>query len=343
MSKPALFALRDTAALGQRVSARLGWPLAAHEEREFEDGEHKTRPLASVRDRDVYVLASLHGERGRSVNDELCRLLFFLGALRDAGALRLTAVVPYLCYARKDRRTKPRDPITTRYVAALLEAVGIDRLVTVDVHNLAAFENAFRRPTVHLEAQELFVRELAPELAGGAVAVVSPDVGGFKRAEQLRRALSAVLGEEPTLGFVEKRRSEGAVSGESLFGDVDGRLVLLFDDLIASGGTLVRAARRCRAHGAREVWALATHGLFLGGAPALFAEPALARIVVTDTVPAPAGEAAAGRLRVLPVAGLLAAAIARLHGGTDAAALLPQEAGVARRELEVAAGASHPG
>jgi ribose-phosphate pyrophosphokinase len=322
MSAFALFALRDSRDLGEAVASRLGCALAPHEERDFEDGEHKTRPLASVRDGDVYVLTSLHGEPGRSVNDKLCRLLFFLGALRDAGAARLTAVVPYLCYARKDRRTKERDPITTRYVATLFEAMGTQRLATVDVHNLAAFENAFGIPTLHLEARELFVDALASQLAGSPLAVVSPDAGGYKRAEALRRALTAI-GDEPTLGFVEKRRSEGVVSGEELFGDVAGRTVLLVDDLIASGGTLARAARRCRAHGAVRVWAVATHGAFVDGARALFAEPALERVVVTDTVaPAhfPLAERATGRLRVLPVAGLLAAAVRRLRGASDGAA-----------------------
>ena len=141
-----LFALHATAELGAAVAAALGRPLAAHEEREFEDGEHKARPLEAVRGADVFVLQSLHGGPEQSANDKLCRLLFFIGALKDSGAARVTALVPYLCYARKDRRTKPNDPVTTRYVASLFEAVGTDAVVTLDVHNPAAFENAFRMP-----------------------------------------------------------------------------------------------------------------------------------------------------------------------------------------------------
>ena len=115
-----LFALDATAQLGKAIANRLGQPLALHEEREFEDGEHKARPLEPVIGQNVYVLQSLHSGPSMSANDKLCRLLFFIGSLKDAGASSVTAVVPYLCYARKDRRTKPSDPVTTRYVASLL-------------------------------------------------------------------------------------------------------------------------------------------------------------------------------------------------------------------------------
>ena len=154
---PCLFALHATAKLGAAVAAALDRPLAAHEEREFEDGEHKVRPLETVRDTDVFVLHSLHGEAEQSANDKLCRLLFFVGALKDAGAARVTALAPYLCYARKDRRTKLNDPVSSRYVASLFEAVGTDAIVTLDVHNPAAFENAFRCTTVALTAAPLFI------------------------------------------------------------------------------------------------------------------------------------------------------------------------------------------
>src|SRR3974390_630193 len=123
----AVFALNSTRDFGAKVCSQLGIPLSEHEEREFEDGEHMIRPLVNRRGKDVFVVQSLYGGRQQSVNDKLCRLLFFLGALRDASAGRITAVTPYLCYARKDRKSKPRDPVTTRYVAGLFEAVGTDR------------------------------------------------------------------------------------------------------------------------------------------------------------------------------------------------------------------------
>jgi ribose-phosphate pyrophosphokinase len=188
-----LFALQATSALGAAVAAALDQSLALHEERAFEDGEHKTRPLEPVRGADVYVLHSLNGETDQSANDKLCRLLFFIGALKDAGAARVTALAPYLCYSRKDRRTKPNDPVTTRYVAALFEAVGTDAVVTLDVHNPAAFENAFRRPTVALTAAPLFV-DYAKVLGDARLCVVSPDTGGAKRADLFHEALAAALG-----------------------------------------------------------------------------------------------------------------------------------------------------
>ena len=117
-----LFALGADRDFGQGIGQALGLPLSDHEERDFEDGEHKARPLVSVRGRDVYVIRSLYSDPAASVNDKLCKLLFFIGACKDAGAARVTAVTPYLCYARKDRKTKPRDPVTTRYLANLFEA-----------------------------------------------------------------------------------------------------------------------------------------------------------------------------------------------------------------------------
>src|SRR6516164_6346794 len=178
-----LFALQATADLGKALAHELGCNLAAHEERAFEDGEHKVRPLDTVSGTDVYVVQSLHSGPTQSANDKLCRLLFFIGALKDAGAARVTAVVPYLSYARKDRRTKPGDPVTTRYVASLFEAVGTDVIVTLEVHNPAAFENAFRCPTVALTAAPLFVeycRALSQNLNENtyvSLCVVSPDPG----------------------------------------------------------------------------------------------------------------------------------------------------------------------
>ena len=276
-----LFALRGSDELGSAVAAASGRSLAAHEEREFEDGEHKARPLVSVRGADVFVLHGLHGGPQQSANDKLCRLLFFIGALKDAGAARVTALTPYLCYARKDRRTKASDPVTTRYVASLFEAVGTDAIVTLDVHDPAAFENAFRCPTVALTAAPLFV-DYAKGLAAEKLCVVSPDPGGTKRADLFREALESALGRPLGKGFADKRRSAGVVSGDLFVGEVEGATALVIDDLISTGGTLVRAARAARRSGAKRVVALVTHGLFMPGAETAVMDAAIDRVVVTD-------------------------------------------------------------
>ena len=239
-------------------------------------------------------------------------MLFTIGALKDAGAARVTAVAPYLCYARKDRRTKPRDPVTTRYVGCLFEAVGTDRICVLDVHNPAAYQNAFRIPAEHLEARRLLAGALAERIGSAKVVVVSPDSGGVKRADAFRQTLAELLRAEIPLAFAEKHRSGGVVSGEALVGDVSGRAAVLIDDLVSTGTTLLRAARRCRELGATAVHAAATHGLLVGGAPALLSSPDLDSILLTDSVPFE-GVASGGKLKIVPVASLVAEAISRLH------------------------------
>lgn len=279
------FALKASQGFGRAVAAALGSELAAHEEREFEDGEHKARPLVSVRGQAVYVVQSLHGGPDESVNDKLCRLLFFIAALKENGAGRVTAVIPYLAYARKDRQTKPRDPVTTRYMAMLIEAAGADAVFTLDVHNIVAFQNAFRCQTVHLDTRRLFALRAAAIAGSGPVIVASPDPGGVKRAQLFRETLELALGRPVGSAFLDKRRSAGVVSGDLLVGEVSGATVLVVDDLISTGGTLARAATACRREGASQVFAFAAHGLFVGDASAVMAQSDLSRVFITDTVP----------------------------------------------------------
>jgi ribose-phosphate pyrophosphokinase len=320
----AVFSLRSGRPFGERVAERLGLPLALHEEREFEWGQHKSRPLQSVRGRDVYVVQSLHGDLEQSVNDKLIRLLFFLGCLRDAAAERITAVVPFLCYSRKEQKTKSRDPVTTRYVAGLFEAVGVDRVVTLEAHSLAAFQNAFRCRTEHLEARGLFAEFFARHLAGRELTVVSPDVGGIKRADRLRELLMHRLGREVPGAFVEKHRSEDVVTGEALVGDVSGRTVVLIDDMISAGTTLARAAETCRKAGAQEVLAAAAHAAFVPEASRILAHAPIDRIAVLDHIPPVAIDRSLveAKLEVLEASGLVAEAIRRMHTGGSLVDLL---------------------
>lgn len=309
-----LFALAGSEELGGSIAKRLGGRLAVHEEREFEDGEFKIRPLEPVSGADVYVVHSLYGGLSRSANDKLCRLLFFIGALKDAGVRRVTAVAPYLCYSRKDRRTKSWDPVTTRYVASMFEAVGTDTVVTLEVHNPAAFENAFRCRTVTLTAAPVFV-EYVKSLAPGRLSVVSPDTGGAKRAELFREALEEALKFSVSKAFVDKHRSGGVVSGDIFAGDVKDATALIIDDLISSGTTLLRAAEAARRAGACEVLALVAHGLFMEGSEAAVTHPAISRVITTDSVPPFRVKPGPMRnkVEVLTCAPFLAEAIRRLH------------------------------
>lgn len=322
--EPALAALGCSSALAGRVADDLGWTLVPVEEREFDGGEHKSRPLTSVRGRDVYVLASLDGDGDLSANDKLCRLLFLIGSLRQAAAT-VTAVCPYLCYSRKDRQSKARDPVTTRYVAQLFEAVGTDRMVTVDVHNPAAFQNAFRCRTEHLEATALFVEHLATRHGEQELVVVSPDIGGVKRAARLRDQLAVRLDRPVELAFTEKYRSRGVLSGrDQVLGSVRGRVAVVFDDLISSGGTMARVAGSLGELGAHEIHLVATHALFTPEARSMLAAPEVASVIVTDTV-APRPTVTAGldhRIVVLGLAPLLAEAIRRMHTGGSLSDLL---------------------
>lgn len=323
-SEPCLFALDASREFGRRVAEHLGVSLSRHEERDFEDGEHKTRPLVSVRERDVFVIHSLYSDPSATVNDKLCRLLFFIGALRDASAARITAVLPYLCYQRKERKTQPRDPVTTRYLASILEAVGADRVVSLDVHNIAAFQNAFRCHTDHLEARKLFADYFVSTLGEQEMVVVSPDIGGVKRAEQFRNMLSQRSGREVPTAFMEKYRSRGVVSGEAVVGEVAGKVAIIIDDLISTGTTLRRSAEACLHLGATKVLAAASHGVFTQKANDVLRHEALERVVVTDTIPPfrLQPEVVRDKLVVLPAAPLFADAIQRIHDGGSIVELL---------------------
>lgn len=324
-SGPLIFSLDSGRDFATRVAGYLGLQLAAHEERGFEDGEHKIRPLESVRNRDVYVVQSIYGDGEHSLNDRLVRLLFLLAVLRENGASRLTAVIPYLCYSRKDRKTKSRDPVTSRYLAQLLESMGIDRVVTVDVHNPAAYQNAFRCRAEHLTAHGLLIDHFLPLLRDKDVTVASPDVGGVKRAELFREALAERLQTPVAHAFMEKHRSDERVTGSAVVGEVQARTVLIIDDLIAGGGTMQRAAEAFMAKGAVEVLALASHGVFAARAADALDSPALTRLAVTDSLPI-AGDLIkhlGNRLDRVDLSPLVGEAVRRLHEGGALSELEP--------------------
>jgi ribose-phosphate pyrophosphokinase len=312
-----LFSLDPDVTFAQALAARLGVPLAPHEDRRFEDGEHKLRPLVDPRGSDAYVIYSLHGGPADSPHDKLCHLLMFIATLREHGAARVTAVVPYLAYARKDRQTKPFDPVTLRYVAQLFDAVGTSQLIVLEAHNVAAFQNAFRCTTMHLEAHRAFDAMVSELVGKRALAVASPDPGGVKRAQLWRESLEKSLLRPVGFAMVDKRRSAGVVSSDNLVaGEVGGMTVLLLDDLIASGDTMKRAALALRQAGARDVVAFAAHGLFIGQAADVLGDDSISKIMVTDSVPPfrlPQSGPVRSKLRVASVAPLFAQAIQASH------------------------------
>lgn len=310
---PLLLALHESHAFATRVARQLALPLGELTEHRYEDGEYKCHPLDPVSGRDVVLFSGLYPEPGLSVHDKLCRLLFLCGAIKDAGARHLQVVSPYLCYSRKERRIQAQDPVITRYLATLMEASRIDGLMTMDVHDQAAFDNAFRIPTRHLESAPILAEYVVREHPGEPMVVVSPDLGGIKRAERLRQILEERLGHSIGHACVEKYRRDEALSGGTLIGTVEGCTVILFDDLISTGSTLIRAAEACQAGGAREIHALATHGLFTA-ADRLLDSTLFKRVVVSDSIPLPRPESMNGRFEVVDTSAAIASALAAEYG-----------------------------
>jgi ribose-phosphate pyrophosphokinase len=317
-----IFDLTPLHPLGRDIAHAAGYPLAASEARSFSGGQHKMRPLVSVQGEDVFVVSSMHPETGMSVNDRLVRMLFFIAACRDHGADRVTAVAPWLPYARKDRVTKTHDPVSSRYVAQLFEAVGTDALVTVDVHNLSAFQNGFRCRTVNLDTRRLFLDEVAARAGDAPICIMSPDFGGVKRAELLRQAVELVRGKPTGFAVMEKHRSDGMLSGDLFAGEVADHDVWIVDDMIESGETMLRAAQACRVRGARSVHLLATHAFCDGDEAKRLLDPGVTSLTVTDTAGAVTLADPDPRVRTLSVAPMIGKCLARLHTGQDIGPIL---------------------
>jgi len=317
---PLLFSLSESQALAPAIGEAAQLSLGVLEERNFEGGEFKIRPMQSVRGRVAYVFQSLAGLGDTSPSERLLRLLFLLNTLRDGGASECVALIPYLAFARKERRTQLRDPVNTRYVAQLLETSGADRILALDVHNPAALDNSFRIPVDHLSALPMMVDHFATRLSGAQIVIVSPDIGGIKRTQLFREMLEKRLGREVELAFIEKRRAMGVVSGGTLVGNTAGRTVIVLDDLCATGGTLLRAADACRKSGAAAVYVAVTHVPLASGLDALLAAQNIAGIVTTDSVGVLPAMRAAPRvipptLATLSIAPLIGQALKRVLAG----------------------------
>jgi ribose-phosphate pyrophosphokinase len=289
-----IVATRSGRELAQQLARELDAPFAALPTQRLEN-EHLLCPAAglAVAGRDVFLVAG----SGSPVSENLLELLFGLRALRAEGARRLTAVAPYLPYARSERPETPGAAVPARQVAEWIEAAGADRLISVDLHapQIAGF---FRIPVVDLSAASALVAAVQ-RWARGPLVVASPDLGGAKRAAAFAEALGAPL------VLIRKRREAGRALARELIGEVAGKNVAIVDDEIATGGTILQATELLVRQGATSVAVVATHGIFAGDALARLEASLLSRIVVTDTFP----RRSSPRLETLPVAPILAAGI----------------------------------
>jgi ribose-phosphate pyrophosphokinase len=238
-------------------------------------------------------------------NDHLMELLIMIDALRRASARRITAVIPYFGYARQDRKTAARTPISAKLVANLITHAGADRVLTIDLH-AGQIQGFFDIPTDNLYSAPVFVREIKDRLNGGDRTVVSPDVGGVVRARAIAKRIDAPL------AIVDKRRERpGESEVMNIIGDVEGRSCILVDDIVDSGGTLCNAADALLAKGAKDVYAYITHGVLSGGAVSRIANSSLKELVVTDSIQPSEAVKVARNIRVLSVAPLLGEAVGR--------------------------------
>ncbi|MCR2812209.1 ribose-phosphate diphosphokinase [Microbacterium sp. zg.Y1090] len=294
---------RSHLALANAVVAQIGTELVPTEYRTFASGEILTRFEVSIRGCDVFLIQSF----GPPVNEWLMELLIMLDAAKRASAKRITVVAPYFPYSRQDKKGRGREPISARLVADLLKTAGADRVMSVDLH-AAQIQGFFDGPVDHLFAKpvllEYFRRTLSPE-DRDALTVVSPDTGRVRVADTWSDSLGAPL------AIIHKRRDPNVanqVTVNEIVGDVSGRVCLLVDDMIDTGGTIVKAAEALKKNGAQRVIVAATHAIFSDPATERLQSPAIDEVVVTDTVPIP-DEKRFATLTVLPIAPLLARGI----------------------------------
>jgi ribose-phosphate pyrophosphokinase len=294
-------------ALAEKIAERLDLDLSGVELVEFPNGELYARYLESVRGADMFIVQSLCDP----VNKNLMQLLIMIDAAKRASAKRIVAVIPWYAYSRQDRKTKPREPITARLVANMIQAAGAERVMTMDLHS-GQIEGYFTFPVDHLTAMHTFVDYFVEGGFRGAddAVVVAPDTGEVKVAKQLAGHLRL------SWAIVNKMRDRPDQSEVThVIGEVEGKRAIMIDDVIATGGTVINAAERLVAEGATEVYAAATHGEFSGEAYRKIEDSLIREVVVTDTLPLKEGEPRS-KIRTLTIAPILASTIKNVF--TDA-------------------------
>ena len=310
IQQPLLFSGNSNPKLAAKIAERMQTRVGSAMVGRFRNDECRVEIRENVRGAEVFVVQSLCQiaqspsiPQGGSVNDALMELLLMIDALRRASAQRITAVVPYYGYAKQDKKTKGREPISAKLVANLLAEAGAARLVTLDLH-AAQIQGFFDLPVDNLMAAPDLSNYLKRnDLQGDSIVVVSPDAGGVARAENFAKRLRSQI------AVIIKRRPEPDVSEVShVVGEVAGRIAVVVDDMISTGGTLVKAAEKLKEMGATDVYTLATHGIFAGDAIAQLEASPIKKVVVTNTIPREPN----GKIEVLSIAQILADAIKRI-------------------------------
>jgi ribose-phosphate pyrophosphokinase len=310
-----LFTGNANPALAQEIATHLGSELGKAKVGRFSDGECDVEIHQNVRARDVFVVQST----GAPTNENLMELLIMVDALKRASARRITAVIPYLGYARQDRRPRStRVPISAKVVANLLQTVGVERVLTMDLH-ADQIQGFFDIPVDNIYASPVLLTDVKSKNYSDLV-VVSPDVGGVVRA----RALAKQLGCD--LAIIDKRRPKANVSEVMhVIGDIDGRNCVIMDDMIDTAGTLVKAAEVLKDRGAKSVYAYCTHPVFSGPAVERINKSALDEVVITNTLPLSDAGRACKKIRSLSVAFLFAETIRRISDGESVTSLFAEQ------------------
>jgi len=305
-----IFAGSGSPELAVKVCKYLDMPLGGANVDRFPDGEKIIKLDDDVRGRDCFVL----GSTCAPVDENLMELLIYVDCLRRASARRITLVVPYFGYARQDRKDEGRVPITAKLVANLIAVAGADRVISIDLH-AAQLQGFFDIPVDHL-AGELILSHYFRNQKIDNLTVVSPDVGNMKTAAKY----AAHLGGE--LAIVHKKRVSGSeVEAQEMIGDVDGRNVIMCDDIIATAGTICSAAKMVKSRGAKKIYVGATHGVFAGPAIERLNDAPIDSIVVTDTIPLNESTKKLKNIKVLSVASMLGEAIKRIHRNESVSSL----------------------
>ncbi len=296
--------------LAKSMCDYLRIPLGKWDLTRFADSEVYCQILENVRGTDVFVIQPTCPP----VNEHLMELLIAVDALKRSSAYRITAVLPYYGYARQDRKDKPRVPISAKLVADLLEAAGVDRVLTMDLH-APAIQGYFNRPVDNLLAAPVLLDWIDQQRFENSI-IVSPDAGGVERARFYAKRIGT------DLAIIDKRRVEANVAVTmNVIGDVEGRTCVIVDDMVDTAGTLVGSAHALLESGARSVVACFTHGVLSGPAMERLADPALKQIVITDTIPLSPEKAKESKITVLSVASLLGEAVARIHSNSSVSSL----------------------